>query len=113
MDSSKKIANNKVETYSLFNLPQEILESLKIYSEQIELINEDSLPGIQKSVSDESDIDSTEDSSLSENRKKIRCNKCKLSFNDYQELRNVIIKHLIFIFYYIQYYNNITIYIFN
>ncbi|OUM61359.1 hypothetical protein PIROE2DRAFT_62561 [Piromyces sp. E2] len=88
MDSSKKNSNKKDETYSLFNLPQEILESLKIYSEQIEVINADSLPGIQKSVSGESDDDSLDDSSLSENRKKIRCNKCKLSFNDYQELRN-------------------------
>jgi len=91
MDSSKKAAT-KEESYSLFNLPQEILESLKIYNEQIEVINVDNLKSIthQRTASenDTSDIETTEDSSLSENKKKIRCNKCKLSFNDYQELRN-------------------------
>ncbi|ORX42999.1 hypothetical protein BCR36DRAFT_336707 [Piromyces finnis] len=89
MDSSKKIQNTKEETYSLFSLPQEILESLKIYSEQIEIINSNSLPTINKLVSeDESDIDSIEDSSHSESRKNFRCNKCKLSFNNDQELRD-------------------------
>jgi len=84
MDSSKK-GQKKEETYSLFSLPQEIIESLKIYSEQI---SADSLPEFQQNSDNDSSDDSTEDTSLSENRKKVRCNKCKLSFNDYQELRN-------------------------
>ncbi|ORX84070.1 hypothetical protein BCR32DRAFT_291565 [Anaeromyces robustus] len=90
MDSSKKIST-KEEIYSLFNLPQEILESLKIYNEQIEIINTDSLPEItsqQLGSDNDDDFDSTEDSSISENKKKIMCNKCKLTFKDYQELRN-------------------------
>jgi len=91
MESSKK-NQKKEETYSLFNLPQEIIESLKIYSEQIK-INTDSLPEFQQqklgSDDNDSENDSTEDTSLSESRKKIKCNKCKLSFNDYQELRSV------------------------
>jgi len=85
MDSSKK-GQKKEETYSLFSLPQGIIESLKIYSEQI---SADSLPEFQQNSDNDSGDDSTEDTSLSESRKKVRCNKCKLSFNDYQELRNV------------------------
>jgi len=101
MDSSKKGSSKQI-SFSLFNLPKEILESLKIYNEQID-VNTDSLQSIthqrlnfNSEDASASDFESSEDSSPSENRKTVRCNKCKLSFKDYQELRTVnIIQNLL------------------